>query len=70
MEKRQAEVASVFSVTSFKTGETKEEVIFGSGQDPIRYLRKQYPRHTKFVLEGFEFDDEFVPLYIKTRRND
>lgn len=70
MEKAQKEVASVFTVTSFKTGKSVEEVVFGSGQEPIKYLRTQYPRHTKFVLEGFEFDDKFVPLYIKTRRND
>lgn len=61
-------IASVFTVTNFKTGEETQEVIFGSGQDPIKYLRTQYPRHTKFVLNGFEFDEDFVPLYIKTRQ--
>ncbi len=70
MEKAQREIASVFTVTNFKTGEQIEEIVYGSGQEPIKYLRKQYPRHTKFVLEGFEFDDEFVPLYIKNRHHD
>lgn len=64
------EIVSIFAVTSYKTGITKEEAIEGCGQDAIRWLRKQYPRHTKFVLDGFELDGVFVPLYIKNRYND
>ncbi len=70
MEKKLAEVVSVFTVTNFKTGVEIEEAIEGSGQEAIKWLRKQYPRHTKFVLDGFEFDGLFVPLYIKNRNND
>ena len=61
------EIVSIFTVTSFKTGKQIEEAIHGNGQDAIKYLRTQYPRHTKFVLEGFEVDGVFIPLYIKTR---
>jgi len=67
MEKQTVEVASVFTVTNFKTGKEEQEVVFGFGQDAIKWLRTQYPRHTKFVLDGFEFDETFVPLYIKNR---
>lgn len=67
MEKRIKEIVSVFTVTSFKTGEVFQEAIHGYGQEAIVALRKDYPRHTKFVLEGFEFDGDFVPLYIKNR---
>lgn len=70
MERKIREVASIFTVTDFKTGKQVEEAIDGSGQEAIKWLRKQYPRHTKFVLEGFEFDGDFVPLYIKNRNHD
>jgi len=64
------EIVSIFTVTEFKTGKQMEEAIIGDGQSAIRYLRKQYPRHTKFVLDGFEINGKFVPLYIKNQRND
>lgn len=64
------EIVSVFTVTSYKTGKQIEEAIHGSGQEAIRYLRTQYPRHTKFVLDGFEIDGVFAPLYIKNRNHD
>jgi hypothetical protein len=70
MEKETTEIASVFTVTNFRTGEQVEEVIEGYGQDAIKWLRNEYPRHTKFVLDGFEFDGTFVPLYIKNRHHD
>lgn len=64
------EIVSVFTVTNFKTGEQFEEPIHGSGQEAIKWLRTQYPRHTKYVLEGFEVDGKFMPLYIKNRHHD
>lgn len=64
------EIVSIFSVISYKTGKQIEEAIIGHGQEAIKYLRKQYPRHTKFVLEGFEIDGTYVPLYIKSRNYD
>lgn len=64
------EVASIFTVTDYKTGQQYEESVEGEGQDAIKWLRKQYPRHTKFVLDGFEIDGKFVPLEIKRRYND
>lgn len=63
MEKR--EIISIFTVTVFKTGKQMEEAIIGDGQTAIRYLRKQYPRYTKFVLAGFEIDGAFYPLKLK-----
>ena len=63
MEKR--EIISIFTVTVFKTGKQMEEAIIGDGQTAIRYLRKQYPRYTKFVLDGFEIDGAFYPLKLK-----
>lgn len=60
-------ITSVFTVTDFKTGKQYEEVVEGYGQKAIRLIRKKYPRFTKFVLEGFEFDGNFVPLNLKNR---
>ena len=45
------EIVSIFTVTELKTGKQIEEAIIGCGQEAIRYLRKQYPKFTKFVLE-------------------
>ena len=42
-----------------------EEAIIGCGQEAIRYLRKQYLKFTKFVLDGFEIDGQFFPLQLK-----
>lgn len=64
------EIVSIFTVTSFKTGKQIEEAVMGDGQKAIKWLRTQYPRHTKFVLEGFEIDGIFAPLYIKNRNHD
>lgn len=64
-------IVSIFEVTDYKTN--KGERIFVDngtakfdGQIAIRFLRKQYPRLTKFVLEGFEIDGTFAE--IKMRR--
>lgn len=59
------EIVSIFTVTELKTGKQIEEAIIGCGQEAIRYLRKQYPKFTKFVLDGFEIDDQFFPLQLK-----
>ena len=64
------EIVSIFTVTNYKTGKQIEEAIHGDGQEAISYLRTQYPKHTKFVLEGFEVNGKFLPLYIKNRNND
>lgn len=56
------EILSIFRVTDFKTLEEFEDAYEGSGQEAITYLRKQYPRHTKFVLEGFEINGNFTPI--------
>lgn len=59
------EIVSIFTVTELKTGKQIEEAIIGCGQEAIRYLRKQYPKFTKFVLDGFEVDGQFFPLQLK-----
>lgn len=64
------EIVSIFHVTEFRTGRFFEEAIIGDGQVAIREVRKMYPRHTKIVLEGFEINGTFVPLYIKSRYHD
>lgn len=57
---------SVFTVTDLATKRKQEVVVSGVGQEPIKYLRKQYPFFTKFVLDGFEINDKFVPISLKT----
>lgn len=61
------EIVSIFTVTELKTGKQIEEAIIGCGQEAIRYLRKQYPKFTKFVLDGFEIDGQFFPLQLKAK---
>ena len=61
------EIVSIFTVTELKTGKQIEEAIIGCGQEAIRYLRKQYPKFTKFVLDGFEIDGQFFPLQLKDK---
>ena len=60
----------MFTVTEYKTGKQYEEAIIGDGQKAIKKLRSLYARHTKFVLDGFEIDGIFVPLWIKNRPYD
>jgi hypothetical protein len=64
------EITSIFIVTDYKTGKQEEVTVTGSGQDAIKVLVKEYPRHTKFVLDGFEIDGDYKPLYIKRWYND
>ena len=60
------EVFSIFIVTEYKTGERWEEAVKGHSQEAISKLRGLYPRFSKFVLDGFEIDGNFTPLYIKS----
>lgn len=60
------EIVSVFTVTDFKTGKEYTEFIEDAGQQGIRHLRSLYPRYSKFVLEGFELDGDFVRLDLRT----
>lgn len=59
------EIYSRFFVTEHKTGDRYKEEIEGCGQEAIKWLRKDYPRFTKFVLKGFEIDGKFVPLKLR-----
>lgn len=64
------EILSIFTVTEYRTGKQTEIAVVGDNQSAISELRKTHPRHSKFVLEGFEIEGEFKPLYIKIKRND
>jgi len=64
------EIVSIFIVTDYKSGYQYEEAINGDGQKAARAVRVLYPRHTKFVLDGFEINGTFVPLDIKRKYND
>lgn len=67
---KKQEVSSVFTVTTFVKGSNpkKEEVtVSGYGQSAIAFLRKQYPKFTKFVLEGFEINGNFISLNLNWR---
>lgn len=61
------EIVSIFTVTEYRTGKSWEEAIKGDGQEAAKEVASLYPRHTKFVLEGFEIDGTFKPLYLKFR---
>lgn len=60
------EIVSVYEVTDYKTGKRERVHVEGDGEETIRFLRKEYPRFTKFVLEGFEINGSFV--HLKTRK--
>lgn len=59
------DIVSIFMVVDYKTKEKFTEAIEGSGQDAIGWVRKDYPRFSKFVLRGFEINGKFVPLRIR-----
>lgn len=61
------EITTIFIVTDYKSGYQYEEAIIGDGQKAARAVRAMYPKHTKFVLDGFEINGTFVPLDIKKR---
>ena len=58
------EILSLFDVHEAKTGKVFEEAIEGSGQGPIEFLRKEYPRYSKFILTGFEIDGKYRKLQL------
>jgi hypothetical protein len=62
------EIVSVFRVVDYKTGKEYMEYIIGYGQKAISILKKEYPFFTKFVLEGFEVNGNFIPLKISKTR--
>lgn len=64
------EVSSIYDVTDFKDNKEYEEAVEAVGQEAIEYLRKEYPRYSKFVLRGFEITTEekgtiFKPVRLK-----
>lgn len=61
------EIVSIYTVTELATGNQYEHAMNGDGQKAISNLRKQYPRFTKFVLEGHEINGKFVPLNLNRR---
>lgn len=63
------EIISNFTVTDFKTGKQYQEAIEGFGQEAIKFLRKEYPKFTKFVLDGFEINGTFRKLDLRTFNN-
>lgn len=60
-----AQINSIFVITLPKTGKQEEVIVSGSGQAAINFLRKKYPRFTKFVLDGFEIDGYLHPIDLK-----
>lgn len=64
------EITSVFTVTDYRTGKSDQVTVSGVGQPTISFLRREYPRHTKFVLDGFEINGNFVPLWLKSKQYD
>ena len=61
------EIVTIFTVTDYKTGKQMEEAIIGSGEEAMKAVRSLYPRHTKFVLDGFEIDGTFHHAEIDRR---
>ncbi len=62
---KKPEVNSIYIITLPFTGKTDEMRVTGSGQNSINFLRKKYPKFTKFVLEGFEIDGYLYPIDLK-----
>lgn len=61
------EIVSIYIVTNYRTGYSEEVAVDGDGQQAATAIRAKYPRHTKFVLDGFEINGEYIPLYFKNR---
>ena len=59
------EIVSVYEVTDFKTGKMERVSITGDGEATARFIRSKYPKLSKFVLEGFEINGNFVPLKLR-----
>lgn len=58
-------IITIFTVTD-RDGKEKEEVVDGYGQEPVKIMMKKYPRFTKFVLEGFEIEGNFIEVDLRT----
>jgi len=54
------QLATIYKVVGFKTNKAERVTVSGIGQEPITYLRKEYPKFTKFILEGFSINGKFV----------
>jgi len=62
------EIQSVYEIIQLsKGGDTVMETVNGTGQAPIRELRKKYHFFTKFILTGFKINSKFVPLKLRLR---
>jgi hypothetical protein len=59
------EINSIFIVTLPLSGKQEEVMVSGCSQSAISFLRKKYPRFTKFVLDGFEIDGYLHPIDFK-----
>lgn len=57
------ELLSLWTVTDFKTGKQYDEEIVGAGEPAIKFLRKEYPKFSKFVLEGFKITTDGKTIY-------
>jgi hypothetical protein len=55
-------IESVYKVHQIKSGRMERIEVRGDGQECIEYLRKEFPKLTKFVLLGFKIKGNFVPL--------
>lgn len=55
-------INSVFIATELRSGKRSQVKMTGAGQETAVALRKQFPRLTIFVLQGFEINGNFVPL--------
>lgn len=63
------EIFSIFTITTRDGKVSRGEGVEGQGQGVMKYLRRNYPRFTRFVLEGFEIDGVFKPLTIKNKNS-
>lgn len=61
-----AKQTTIFTVTDFQTNEVFEEAIEGTADEAVAFLRKEYPKYSKFVLQGFEINDKFIPVNLQT----
>lgn len=60
------EANSVFTITNLRTQNSETLRIAGVGNPVVKLLRTEFPNtgkdFYKFVLEGFEVDEKFIPL--------
>lgn len=64
------QVASIFTVTNYRTTKSETFRISGVGNPVISLLKTEFPNtgkdFYKFVLEGFEIDGNFLALNTST----